>query len=94
MKYLFLFQTPVEIERRRRIRLSLWAYAYEVKNNPLVSDDIFDKEAYKVDLSMDTGNKKMDGWFRNNFVPWSGQWILKHPELDKLERIYDKSVSR
>lgn len=90
MAELFVKRTPVEIERRRRIMLSVWAYAYECLGESLVSDAVFDAEARKVDLSIDTGNVKMDKWFRNNFADYTGSWIGKHPELDKIKRIYER----
>ena len=90
MAELFVKRTPVEIERRRRIMLSVWAYAYECLGESLVSDAVFDAEARKVDLSIDTGNVKMDKWFRNNFADYTGSWIGKHPELDNIKRIYER----
>ena len=87
---LFVYQTKQEIERRRRIRLSLWAYAYEMRGESLVSDKVFDEEARKVDLSVDTGNAKMDKWFKENFADYTGSWIGKHPELDKLAALYER----
>lgn len=90
MSRLFFRQSKIEKERRRRILLSLWAYAYEYAGEPMVSDAVFDAEAHKVDLSIDTGNVKMDKWFRENFADYTGSWIGKHPELDKIKRIYEK----
>jgi hypothetical protein len=81
--------TPVEIETRRRIRLSLWAYAYEYKDDPLVSDEIFDKESLLVNLNISTTNAKMDKWFKKNFSPSTGFWIREHPDIEGLERIYN-----
>ena len=89
MSRLFVYQSKVEIERRRRILLSLWAYAYEYVGEPMVSDAVFDAEAHKVDLSIDTGNPKMDNWFRKNFADYTGSWIGKHPELDRIKEIYE-----
>lgn len=87
---LFIYQTKKEIERRRRIRLSLWAYAYEIRGESIVSDAVFDEEARKVDLTIDTGNPKMDKWFKENFADYTGSWIGKHPELDKLAALYER----
>ena len=94
MSRLFFRQSKVEKERRRRILLSLWAYAYEYAGEPIVSDAVFDEEAKKVDLSIDTGNVKMDKWFRNNFVDYSGSWIGKHPELNRIKEIYDRITQK
>ncbi|AKM09379.1 hypothetical protein [Croceicoccus naphthovorans] len=80
--------SPVERERRRRIKLAVWAYAYEIKSNPLVPDGVFDEEALKVDLSVDTGRPDLDAWFRANFQPHTGSWVWRHPEPGKLNRLY------
>lgn len=79
--------TPVEVERRRRILLAVAAYAYEILNVSLMSDADFDEESLRVDLSIDTGNKRMDLWFRRNFQPHTGMWIRKHPDMAGLHRI-------
>lgn len=73
--------SKVEKERRLRIRLAVAAYAYEVCNESIMSDHEFDKLCTEVDLSVDTGNTKMDSWFRKEFNPSTGQWIHKHPQL-------------
>lgn len=67
-----------------RIRLAVAAYAYEVENNPIISDSEFDDLAKEVDLSIDTRRVDMDEWFRENFLPHTGQWVWKHPEQGKL----------
>ena len=76
--------SPVELERKRRINLAIWAYAYEVLHTSIVDDATFDEECLKVDLSVSTGNKKLDNWFRENFTPDTGMWIYSHPELAKV----------
>lgn len=75
-------------EKRKRIQVSVWAYAYEIKNNPIVPDDVFDRVCGEIDLSINTGNKKMDNWFIKNFEPHTGQWIHKHPTKGRLQQIY------
>lgn len=84
--------TPEEIERRRRIFVSVWAYAYEYMNVSLVDDATFDAECLKIDLTIRTGNKKMDNWFRKNFNAFTGMWVRNHPEKAGLERIYNLIV--
>lgn len=79
--------SPVEIERRRRINLAVWAYAYEALNESLVSDETFDAEAKLVDLTVATGNPKMDLWFRKHFHPDTGQWVQRHPGRARLHQI-------
>ena len=82
--------TKIEVERRRRINVALWAYAYEVHDNPLVDDGKFDETCERINLSVSTGNKKMDTWFRRNFDPCTGSWIHKHPDLKGLEALYQR----
>lgn len=80
--------SPVERERKRRINLALWAYAYEFQNDSLVDDATFDAESLKVDLTIDTGNAKLDAFFKEHFKPDTGMWITKHPELDRIAMLY------
>ena len=79
---------PVEREVWRRIRLSVAAYAYEYLDESIMSDAEFDKMCREVDLKIDTGNKKMDNFFKKHFDPSTGQWIRKHPELKKIADRY------
>ena len=79
----------VEIETRRRILLSVYAAAYEIHNDSLISDEKFDKMSLEVDLTIKTKNKKMDKWFKENFDSSTGMWVRKHPEIKKLEIIYN-----
>ena len=80
----------VEIERRRRIRLAVAAYAYEFMNDSVMSDHEFDRLSEQVDLTVSTGNRKLDSFFKKNFEPATGMWVRKHPEKDKLRRIYEQ----
>lgn len=77
-------------ETRNRIMLSLYAYAYEFENTSLVSDNEYDKLSYLIDITKKTGNKKLDKFFVEHFNPCTGQWIHKHPELDKLKQRYNR----
>lgn len=77
-----------EVERRNRIRLSVFAYAYEFESDSLISDGDYDRLSYKIDKKRSTGNKKLDKFFREEFESDTGQWIHKHPELDKLRALY------
>lgn len=81
--------SPVEIERWRRIRLSVAAYAYEYEDDSIMSDAAFDSLSQHINLSVDTGNPKLDNFFRENFNPDTGMWVRKHPEKSKLKHIYD-----
>ena len=80
--------SPVEVERKRRIDLAVWAYSYEFEADSLVPDDVFDQTALLVDPSMDTGNEKMDTFFRTEFQPDTGQWVQSHPDIPGLKKIY------
>lgn len=82
--------TEIEVERRRRINVVLWAYAYEFHASPFVDDAKFDKTCMEIDLSISTGDKKMDAWFRKNFHPCTGIWVYKHPDLEGLELKYQR----
>lgn len=81
---------PTEVERQRRIRilLSLYAYSYEFKARSIVSDAEYDRLALLVDTSISTGNRKLDNFFKKQYLSHTGQWIHKHPEKDKLEALY------
>jgi hypothetical protein len=80
--------TDIENERRNRIRLSLFAYAYEYEDDSLISDVEYDKLSYMIRKDIKTGNKLMDKFFNRQFLPHTGQWIHKHPEIDKLKAMY------
>ena len=82
--------TELEKEGRRRIQVALWAYAYEIKSDPLVSDDVFDKTCSEINLNTSTDNVEMDTWFKENFDPCTGQWIYVYPYLEKLENKYKR----
>ena len=89
--------TPKEVETRRRIMVSVWAYAYEMANPPvsLVPDHVFDAECYMLaaGLRIDTDRLDLDYWFRGAFDPSTGMWIHKHPELDKIKKLYERWFS-
>jgi len=82
--------TKVEYQRWLRINLSIAAYAYEVKGDSIIDDAKFDSLSLEVDTSIETGNKKMDTFFKREFDPSTGQWIHKHPELNVIASIYEK----
>ena len=78
----------VNQEIRNRIRLSVAAYAYEYKDDPIMSDDDFDKLAKEINPEEKTGNRKLDNFFKKEFATDTGMWIHRHPERNKLEQIY------
>lgn len=85
--------TPEEIERRNRIQLSVAAYAYEIKDNPLISDHNFDQACLAIQPSISTGHPVLDQFFRTEFHPDTGAWIHHHPELGKVAALYDRLIS-
>lgn len=82
--------SKIEIERSNRIRLSVACYAYEVENDPILSDEEFDSLCISIDMDVDTGNILLDNFFRNEFNPFTGLWIYKHPQLDKIKNLYNR----
>ena len=76
--------------KRARIRIALFAYAYEFKNDSIVSDTQYDKEARELDYTTETDNKELDDFFRKEYTPDSGMWVRKHPDVatGKLEGLY------
>ena len=80
----------METERRHRIRLSVAAYAYEFENTSIMPDADFDDLAKLIDPQVSTGHAVMDQFFLTEFQPDTGQWIHKHPELDKVKQLYHK----
>lgn len=79
--------TAIEVERRNRIRLSVFAYAYEYESESLISDAEYDKLSYLIKKDMKTGNKSLDNFFNRQFIAHTGQWIHKHPELNKIKAL-------
>ena len=75
-------------EIRNRIRLSVAAYAYEYIDDPIMSDTDFDALALKINPNENTGNRKLDNFFKKEFMPDTGMWIHKHPEKEKLKNLY------
>lgn len=80
--------SDVEVERRNRIRLSVACYAYEFGFDHVMTDAEWDELAKAIRPNMMTGNKVMDKFFREEFKPFTGQWIHAHPELDRVAYLY------
>ena len=78
-------------EIKRRIKLCIAAYAYEIKNDSIMPDTTFDEECKKVDVTITTGNDKMDKWFKEEFDPCTGKWIHNHPEINKQKKLYTRN---
>lgn len=75
-------------QRQLRIRLAMAAYAYEFESTSILSDADFDAMCLMVDTNVDTGAPDLDFFFSEEFDPSTGQWIHKHPELEKVKRLY------
>lgn len=75
--------------RHKRIKVALAARAYEIHNNPIISDHAYDQLAQEVHRTrrIATGNSRLDNFFRRHFDPHSGLWIHKHPHPQRLDRI-------
>lgn len=82
--------TPVERQRWLRIRLSVAAWAYEFHSTSIMSDHDYDRLCLEVDPEIETGNKKLDRFFRAEFNSSTGQWVHRHPEKEKLEGLYQR----
>ena len=88
-----LWGTPVEQEVRRRIRASVAAYAYEVKDTPIMGDRTFDQLVESIQPQLTTGHPLLDEFFLTQFSPMTGMWIHKHPELQKIAKLYSNYYS-
>jgi hypothetical protein len=82
------------VERRRRIRLSVAAYAYEYMSVSIMADHEFDRLSRQVDLTVVTGNTKLDKFFIKHFEPASGMWVRKHPDKQGLLTAYERWHNR
>lgn len=71
-------------QKRLRIQLAIWALAYERYNHSFVLDAYYDEMSLKVDLTIPTDRPDLDEWFIQNYSPDTGQWIHKHPDIDRL----------
>ena len=81
--------TVVERERAKRIRVSLAAYVYEcTEDHPIMKDREWDELCRSIDPSIDTGNPVLDKFFREEFENWTGMWIHKHPEKNKIAGLW------
>jgi hypothetical protein len=81
--------TPrIDLETNRRIRIAIYAYAYEFESDPIVSDAEFDDLAKLIDVDISTRRPDLDKFFRKEFSDCTGQWIHRHPDLEKIRDIY------
>jgi len=82
-----MYSDTINTETKNRIKLAVAAYAYEVLNLPIMTDSDFDALAKKIDLSINTRRPDLDKWFRENFSPSTGMWVLNHPDRRRLDTI-------
>lgn len=68
--------------------MSVAAYAYEMMDDPIMSDAAYDELSKLIDLSVDTGNEEMDNFFRTEFADYTGSWVRKHPDQARLHDLY------
>jgi predicted component of viral defense system (DUF524 family) len=76
-------------ETRNRILLSIAAYAYEFRSDSIISDAEYDQLSKLIQPQLKTGNAMLDIFFSEEFNANTGQWVTKHPELEKLKYIYE-----
>lgn len=75
-------------QTRLRIRVAVAAYAYEMMDDPIMSDATYDTLARQIDPRKPTCNLLMDRFFRAHFSPHTGSWVRQHPDLAGLHRVY------
>ena len=83
-------QKKISKERRNRIRATIAAYAYEFESTSIMSDAEFDDLCFDIDPSVDTDRPDLDEFFRTEFDEYTGAWIHKHPELEKVKACYER----
>jgi len=88
-----MYSDIVNTETKNRIKVAVAAYAYEVLNQPIITDDEFDALAKKIDLSVNTRRPDLDKWFRENFSPSTGMWVLNHPDRRILDTLATNILS-
>ena len=82
--------SPIEIERRRRIKVSIAAYAYEFLADSIMEDHEFDQLCLEIDTQINTGNRKLDTFFKKEFNSATGYLVHQHPEKEKLKDLYER----
>lgn len=79
----------IEQEVKRRIDCAVAAYAYEVASNPLMEDAAWDVLAQTINPKLGTCHPMLDEFFATRFSPMTGMWIHDHPELSRIQEIYE-----
>lgn len=86
-------------QRWLRIKVSVAAYAYEYGLGEVLTDTEFDRLSREIDPKISTidpwdceevvkRRRKLDEFFLKRFHPDTGQWIHRHPELEKVRQTY------
>jgi hypothetical protein len=86
--------TEVNSEIRNRIRLAVAAYAYEYCHDSIMNDHEFDAMSREIDPEADTGNTKLDNFFKKHFEPATGMWVRQHPDKQGLRTAYERYHNR
>jgi hypothetical protein len=74
-------------EIRNRTQVAAAAYAYEVLNDPIMSDAAYDALALKIRPEVKTGNDTFDNFFATKYNPNTGSWVHQHPDIGSLKRV-------
>lgn len=74
-------------EIRNRIKVAAAAYAYEIENDPIMTDAEFDALCLKIKPDVVTGSILLDTFFKTEFDPNTGSWIHKHPDLKGVAQV-------
>jgi hypothetical protein len=86
--------TEVNSEIRNRIRLAVAAYTYEYCHDSIMSDHEFDAMSQEINTEVDTGNTKIDTFFKKHFEPATGMWVRQHPDKQGLRTAYERYHNR
>lgn len=86
--------SAIEREVKRRIDCAVAAYAYEIRATTIMPDSTWDYLAQTINPKLGTCHPLIDEFFLVHFSPMTGMWIHKHPELEGIERIYNRHYSR
>lgn len=76
-------------ETRNRIRVSVAACAYEIEDDPIMTDAEFDSLCAQIDTTIATTRSVEDLFFLTEFEPHTGSWIHKHPDLPGIKRLFE-----
>ncbi|NQZ19989.1 MAG: hypothetical protein HRT44_12145 [Bdellovibrionales bacterium] len=80
-------------QKKLRIRLAVLSYAYEFLDQSLIPDPEYDELAKQVDTSIPTDRPDLDEWFKENYSEYTGSWVHRHPEIERIAEIAEGIVS-